>query len=392
MFYFLGKGPYSKSLLLRALVTQSYFPTLRIMGASKSDDVLNTKTGLKCIQTGNKQQVFCGSGAAPLRFLALRASRENGYFTLKCTKRLLHRPQEELQSLLQQLGSKVSFKTDSLIIQARGWKFSGDALTVNGERSSQFASALLLNSWNCSQDIYINIEGKMRSHSYFQMTLSFLRQLGMRIEGEYGEYYIPKGQKIKHLTYQIEQDMSCLFAIAACTVKGGQATFKNWPATSLQPDFIFPTILEKIGFQVQQEPFLLKIHGCQTLHPLHLNLDNTPDLFPVLTALCALAKGKSQLTGAKQLQYKESNRITAMADLLKNIGRKTQILEDGLIIYGQPLKEGETPMILFDPKEDHRLAMAAGILKQAGAQIKILNPEVVNKSFPDFWQTTGISP
>ncbi len=374
------------------MATQSYFPTLRIMGASSSDDVLNMKIGLKCIQLGDKRPVSCGNGAAPFRFLALRASRESGCFILKCTKRLLHRPQEELQSLLQQLGSTVTFKEDSLMIKTRGWRISGDALTVNGERSSQFASALLLNSWNFNQDIYINIESKMRSYSYFQMTLDFLRQLGMHIEGESGEYYIPKRQKIKQLIYQPEQDMSCLFAIAACTVKGGQATFQNWPTTSLQPDFIFPTVLEKIGFQVKKQSSLLKIHGGKALRPIHLNLDNTPDLFPVLAALCALAKGKSQLTGAKHLQYKESNRITAMADLLKSVGRKIHILEDGLTIYGQPLTERETPMILFDPKEDHRLAMAAGILKQAGASIKILNPEVVNKSFPNFWQTTGISP
>ena len=391
MFYFLGTGPCSKSLLLRAFIAKSYLSDLQIQGQSKSEDVHLMEQGLKQIITAQDPVIHCGAGAAPLRFLALRASREKGQFTLTGTEQLFKRPQQELQALLQQLGSAVELIKNSIRIQSKGWKIYGDAITVSSHRSSQFASAILLNSWNFPKDIYISIEGNVSSYAYLQMTVFFLRELGMQIEGDRQEYYIPANQEIKKLIYPAEQDMSCLFAIAACAIGGGQVAIQNWPAHSLQPDFIFPEILQKIGFKIQIAASVLKITKGETLDPIKLNLKNSPDLFPILASLLALANGQSQLHGAKHLQYKESNRIVAMADLIKSIGRQVQILSDGLIIKGYPHIKKSEP-ILFNPKEDHRLAMAAGVLKRAGFPIKILNPKAVNKSFPNFWQITGINP
>ena len=391
-FYFLGKGPFSKSLLLRALIVQSYFLELKITGDSLCDDVQSMKKGLKSIKNGIAIDGL--QGGAVLRFLALKASRMSGRFVLTGSSRLFQRPIKELEAILNQLSCETKFKENSFTLKGEGWRLSGDALHVSVSRSSQFASAVLLNSFNLSDDLFLNIEGKMVSSSYFQMTLSFLRSLGMQISEEGREYCIPAGQKINKFIYEPEQDMSCLFAISAMVVTGGAVVFTDWPDQSLQPDFIFPDILKEMGFMVQKTHQNLEIRSAQNLKPIKYNMQNCPDLFPVLSALCACIEGTSHLYGAPHLAYKESDRIQETADLLGKCGRKVTVLKDGLIIEGKSVSKAEQqkPIFPFDPQEDHRIAMAAGLLKKTGIPIRILNPKVVNKSFPDFWSVINVDP
>ena len=390
--YFLGKGPVSKSLLLRALIVQSYFPNLQIEGDSKCDDVFFLKKGLQSLK--NQTEVDCAHGGAVLRFLALRAARESGRFIFKGSKSLFQRPMRELQIILNQLSCEIKFNENRFFLKSQGWHLSGDALTVSASRSSQFLSSVLLNSWKLNHDLFISIEGDMVSSSYFQMTLSFLRSLGMQVVGDNREYNIPANQKIHQFIYKPEADMSCLFSLAALTAKEGEVVFTDWPEQSLQPDFVFPSVLKEMGFRVRQISQNLRITGVKYLKPVKFDLKNCPDLFPVLAALCALAKGTSHLYGAPHLCYKESNRIEQVAKLLQRTGRTATILDDGLIIKGRPvsLNDSEKHLICFDPQEDHRMVMAAAVLKKAGEPIQVLNPEVVNKSFPDFWSVVNIDP
>ena len=415
-FYFLGSGPDSKSLLLRALIVKSYFPNFQIKGNDKFQDckdVYYMKQGLKSLSSTDQLKIYnknesinesetshhvinCHHGGAVLRFLALRCAREKMNVTLKGSASLFNRPMKELKSLLNQLGCETHIEENSIKIKSTGWHILGDALHVSGNRSSQFASAVLLNSWKLSYPLFLKIEDKMSSASYFQMTLSFLRSLGMHIDEGENEYHIPAHQEIRKISYQPGQDMSCLFALSALAVINGELCITDWPNKSLQPDFVFPEILKDMGVSIEQTGKKLKVHGIiDNLKPIEWNMNNCPDLFPVLAVLCSLANGTSKLYGAPHLVYKESNRIQQIADLLNLVDRKTKILEDGLIIEGIPIKEndwGYKDEILFNSKEDHRLAMAGAVLKEAGLPVKILNPEVVNKSFPDFWSLTGINP
>ncbi len=398
-FHFLGTGPFSKSLLLRALIVQSYFPKLQITKNSLCEDVLSMEAGLKNL----KEQTTINDlhGGAVLRFLALKASRKSGSFILKGSNRLFQRPTQELKMVLNQLSCDTQFTSNSLHLKSQGWFLSGDALTVPAHRSSQFASAVFLNSWNLPHDLFVNIEGPIISHSYFEMTLAFLRFLGMQIQGSNGEYCIPARQEIHQTTYHPEPDMSCLFSLAALTGIEGETIFTDWPETSLQPDFIFPSILSDMGFQVkvyrtgiEKRGGFIKIKKEEELKPIKCNMKNSPDLFPVLSALCAITNGTSHLYGAPHLRYKESHRIEQMATLLSQVGRKVKVQEDGLIITGKPVlpEEKTQTLISFDPQKDHRMAMAAALLKKAGFPLRILNPEVVNKSFPDFWSAANIVP
>ena len=385
---FVGRGPDSKSLLNRAWIVKSYCPDFQIKGASLCDDVQIIKKAVKSLKS--REEIHCGASAAALRFMALRASREKGEFILTGEKNLFSRPHKDLFFILNQLGVKAFFHdSKKLVIESQGWRPAGDALVVFSNKSSQFASSVFLNSFNLEKDLFVSIEGPMVSVSYLKMTLSFLAELGFEVKGHTREFHIPKGQKIKKNKYTVEQDMSSLFALACFASLRGKAVFTPWPQKSLQPDFIFPSLLEKIGVKVEEKNNTLQISSSGRLKGAVFNLRDYPDVFPCLSVLCALSEGVSLLYGAPHLKGKESNRIELSAQLIQKMGRAIEIRQDGLCVKGAKLME-EGKKIIFDPFDDHRMAMAAGLLIYAGLDVEIKNPLCVNKSFPDFWNIIGV--
>ena len=381
-FSFLGTLPVSKSIMNRALIIQSYYPDFLIEGINQSDDVSFMKKGIQ--QILNFQAADCGHAGTVLRFLALRASRIPGEHKLVGSSRLFERPQEDLLKTLRQLSVEAEIRNDTLFIRSQGWKLLGDALIINTDISSQFASALFLNSWSLNFDLPVVLNGSSVSQSYFYMTMSMLEHLGMSIKRQNSEFYIPNQQALKKYKYKCEIDLSSAFAIAALAAVSGNARIQNFPVNSLQPDSSFVGILKKMNIPVDFDKETLIVKKSSSLKGVEVNLKECPDLFPVLSALCALSPDRSVLRGAAHLKFKESNRIQAISDLLLCIGRKHEVLDDGVIIEAQDVSKRNL-VIVFDPEEDHRMAMAASVLRQAGYMIRIENRHVVNKSFPEFW-------
>ena len=383
-FNFVGRGPGSKSLLNRAWIVKSYFPDFQITNSSTCDDIKIIETAIQNFK--QNKEIFCGQSASAFRFMALRASREKGIHILTGSEQLLNRPHQPLFTILRQLGVECFFhKTKKLMIKSYGWIPQGDALVVPSQISSQFASAVLLNGWNLDKDIFISLEGSVVSSRYLDMTISFLKNLGFQIQGQSPEFKILKKQKLSQYTYTAEPDMSCLFTLACFAVLNGKAVFTPWCENSLQPDAVFPDILEKMGVSIEHQNNSLKVNACSLLKGCSLNLSSTPDLFPCLSILCALACNQSHLFGAGHLKYKESNRLSLIAELIQKINRKIEIQDNGLKIQGSTKRENKGT-ILFDPQEDHRMAMAGALLKFSGFDIEIKNPSCVNKSFPEFWR------
>ena len=404
-FYFLGRGPGSKSLINRAWIVKSYYPDFQIAGASSCEDSVVIEQAVKSLR--ENKEIFCGQSASALRFMALRASRKKGCHTLTGSQQLFSRPHHSLIKILSQLGVAVQILDRSIVIQSEGWKPQGDALSVPMDVSSQFASAVFLNGWQLEKDLFISLEGPPVSLSYLDMTLSFLKSAGLGIEGQFPEFKILKNSCTSKNLYTVEPDMSNLFTLACFASLRGQAVFTPWAETSLQPDFVFPEILQKMGVPVERVRSSLKISSADVLKPISIQLNSNPDMFPCLAVLCCLAEGESHLYGVSHLAFKESHRLQQTAYLLKHIRRRCVLMEDGLRIKGGGCRKpkrgfnveknhlsafykknsvyGEEGMV-FDPKEDHRMAMAGALALYAGFRIKVKNPSCVNKSFPDFWK------
>lgn len=384
-FYYVGKPLASKSLLNRAYLVQDYAPALQVVGESQAQDVLLLKQGLTDLHRG--RPVDCGLAGTVLRFLAVRAARIPGEHVLTGKNRLFTRPQTELLSLIGQLGAEAKILDNKLLIRGRQFRPLGDMITVRTDRSSQFASALVLNAWDLDFPLFISLSKNTVSPGYLAMTLKLVEQLGMKVDNYAIEIRIPPKQKVLANKFEAEIDMSSAFTIAAMATVGGEARILNFPAVSLQPDVAFVEVLRAMGVHVQFEGQCLVVRKAGILKGVNQNLLHNPDLFPVLAALAATASGESHLFGAPHLEYKESHRIARMAQLIGMCNRRVEVMPDGLKVFGKPIEPSEISQkpIKFDPDSDHRLAMAAAVLKTAGFPIDIASPEVVDKSFPGFW-------
>lgn len=396
-FHFRGRIPASKSSMNRLLVVQSYARAFEIQGETRADDVVKMKSALAELATG--RDVNCGAAGTTFRFLALRASRMPGRHRLIGTSRLLARPHTPLIDLLTQLGCKAELSADGLTVVNNSAADSGlcswmplpEGLAVDRSISSQFASALLLNCWQLIAPLEIRLVGTAISSGYLDMTMAVVRAAGMEVEATRDRIVIPARAQVRATGAEAELDVSSAFAIVALAVaSGGSCEILNWSPKSLQPDLVFVSVLREMGCQVEVTGSRLMVTRAkaQPLRAAEVNLAEAPDLFPVLSVLCAMAKGRSLLYGAPQLAHKESNRIQKVAELLRALGVQVAENVDGLAIHGiegQGTLAGVRVASPFHPAEDHRMAMAAAVARAGGAAIEILHPETVNKSFPEFW-------
>lgn len=381
-FFYRGEIPASKSLMNRALVIRSYFPEVKINGNSACDDVRLMKLAIASFI--QKKEIDCGEAGTVLRFMALRVSREVGNFRLIGSKRLFSRPQEDLIFLLGQLGVDCELHSDHLIIRSKGWKKPLVPIRVHRDKSSQFASSLLLNAWNLPFDLEFEMKAGV-SEGYWQMTVDMARHLGLRIEHQKDSWFIEKNQKATHHELNLEPDYSSTFAIAAAAALAGRCEITNATKTSLQPDHKAIDILKKMNAQVSWNGNTLIVEKPEgDLNAVDVNLSSMPDLFPALSILCAFAKGESILSGAPHLVHKESDRLKKTTELLHLAGFVVSEKADGIHIVGHGFKV-KPKDFKFDTDLDHRMAMAAGLMRLRGFGIDIWNSQVVSKSFPEFW-------
>lgn len=407
-FKYHGTISSSKSLFNRALIIHSYQPKIEIQGYTLCEDVTYMKSSLK--EMFAKQKINCLHAGTILRFISFRASRIPGKHFITGSDRLLERPHQEIKNILNNLGVNIFFHNNDnfkgIEIDSSGWQKPLKPLEANLKTSSQYLSGLLLNSWDLPFPLEINLTSEQVSTGYLQMTLNLLEYFGMKWEKTNNKKIIvPPYQKPLPKTYQVEMDLSSAFSIASLGALFGEVKLYPFPQHTLQPDKVFPDLLKQMGVEIIVENFLW-VRKAKKLLATEINIKNCPDLFPVLSILCAFADGTSKIYGAPHLIYKESNRIKKVIELLDLIGIFYKKIPDGLIISGENkisenkisenkngeiFEKNQNNLIEFDPDNDHRIAMAAGILKFAGFPIQINSPEVVNKSFPEFWQILKIN-
>jgi len=424
-FHFRGELPLSKSLLNRWMVLLSFDASLwnrhradlKCLAKRSGEDTHFCFESLDRIVNASENSdepmiLHCGEGGAPFRFIALRASRRPGKYQITGSPRLLQRPMQELLQILQQLQVQSEWRPDQgLWIDSKGWltPISG-ALEVDRRRSSQFLSAVLLSSVGLPFELSIqsSVDGAM-SEPYAEMTLQMLQNTGAWVQGSLSSGWIrlaPHSDSLDPDFWNsivlpaLESDWSAAWSIAghAAVIPGGQAHLPALRLPSLQPDSVSLEILRKMGVEVQQpreREFLVCSSG--VIKGVECDLRGSPDLFPVLVALASLAQTPSRLTGLESLQYKESHRLLKMKSLVESLGARVMALNGSDLNAGVEVVPIESavrakwldvhfPQVDCDPDHDHRIAMAASVLRLAGAPLRIHHPEVVNKSFPEFWQ------
>jgi 3-phosphoshikimate 1-carboxyvinyltransferase len=328
-----------------------------------------------------------GPAGTAMRFLAaLCAAIPSASIRLCGSARMHQRPIGPLVAALQQAGARIAYRgapgCPPLHISSPT-PLRGGRIEVDTSESSQFLSALLLISPLCSAGLEIAVSGNTVSRSYIDMTLQTLHAFGL--DAGYtsnGTILVPPGQSYSSRHYHVEGDASgasYLWALAA--ISGGSVTVENIIPGSAQGDLAFPSILAQMGCSVQEEARAITVSGPRELRPIEVTMELLPDSAQTLAVVAACAKGRSVIRGLQTLRIKETDRISALHAELGKLGIRSEPGPDYLVIHG-----GTPTGARIATYEDHRMAMSFAALAAKIPGMRIEHPEVVQKSFPDFWQ------
>jgi len=336
--------------------------------------------------------LFCGESAATLRFMTAISSLIPGKCRLVAAPSLSKRPIKVLIQALRQLGVHCSCRGEAAPVVVEGGRLEGGVAELPGNVSSQFISALLFIAPFAEEGTKIRLSTPLESKPFVLMTIECLREFGVNVEftKDLGEFAVSK-QAYRPTKYQVEGDWSSASYFLALGALSGEIEVENLNLESLQGDKMILNFLREMGASVEvtsastPSPFTgegwgeVKVRRSR-LNAIQADVSNCIDLLPTMAVLSATADGASEFTGIDRARIKESNRVAALKEGLERMGIKVAEEKDKLTIVG-----GEPKGSVIDAWDDHRIAMAFGILGLVAGETVINNAECVSKTFPEFW-------
>jgi 3-phosphoshikimate 1-carboxyvinyltransferase len=328
------------------------------------------------------RNLFCGESAATLRFMTAICSLIPGRHRITGGPSLSQRPVKPLVDALRDLGIKASVEgKDTPPVTVEGGPVTGDSTELPGDISSQFVSALLLLGPFTPQGLTIRLTTPLTSKPYVEMTVSCLREFGIHVDTSPDRFFVRR-QIYRPARLEIEGDWSSASYLLALGAACGEVAVSNLRADSLQADRVILEYLGKMGANVWVARDFINVSRLE-LKAIPAYLADSIDLLPTMAVLASLAQGKSELSGIAAARLKESDRVAAVKNNLQKIGVDVVETEDTMVITG-PV---ETPResVIINSYNDHRIAMAFGILGAAVGGVTISGAESVAKTYPTFW-------
>ena len=376
----------SKSESNRVLILKSIFKNISIENLSLSDDTKILKKSLI-----NKSPIInVGHAGTSMRFLtAYLATLVNKKFILSGSKRMHERPIAVLVDALNYLGFKINFIEDEGYppLEIIGAKNIKNSVKLNSSLSSQYISALMLIAPTLKNGLVIELDGKITSRPYIDLTLSILQKLGIESKIKENFITVKPQKKIKTSTYKVESDWSSVsyfFSIVALS-NGIELSFKNFRSDSNQGDRKVCKYYELFGIKSKfQNHGLVISKQIDFKYPKQITIDlnDNPDLAQTIIVTSFGLNIPTKLTGLSTLKIKETDRLVAMHNELTMLGAKCEIDDDSIEIFKteNKLKDNHT----IKTYDDHRMALSFAPLSII-KPLNISNPDVVTKSFPEFW-------
>jgi 3-phosphoshikimate 1-carboxyvinyltransferase len=324
--------------------------------------------------------IYCRDSAATLRFMASLSAIIPGKCRLVPSPSLAKRPIEPLITAMNKLKIKCRVE-DSAVIVDDG-KFLGGNVSLTGDVSSQFISALLFLCPLAEAGLNIRLTTPPESSPYIEMTLGCMKEFGIDIIASPTlQFFTGDFRQYKPADYTVEGDWSTASyllaagAIAGCT----EATGLN--LNSLQGDRVVLNLLSKMGAAITAKKDMI-ITSRSNLKPIKADLTDSIDLLPTMAVVAALANGQSRFYGIRRARFKESNRVSAIKEGLEKMQIPVIEEDDILMING-----GKPVGATIDSCGDHRIAMAFSLLGAAVGDTVIEGAECVTKTFTHFWKT-----
>ena len=399
--------PASKSLANRALVIRA----LAEPGAVRLDalsDAADTQTlarllaRLEDADAADGLTLDCGPAGTTFRFLTAYLCTRPGTQTLTGSARMLERPVGPLVDALRALGADIAWAGREGYPPLRVTGFGASppedtpVVTMPGDVSSQFLSAVLLIAPVLARGVLLRWSGELVSRPYLEMTAALMRRFGAEVTVDHDRQTVRIGATgYAGGDYRVESDWSAASYAAAWVALGevGTAwTCRGLDDDSLQGDRQLTRWIAEWGVAAEFDGEGARFRKTEDVRPASFEADfeTSPDLAQTFAFLCGASGVTGLFTGLQTLAIKETDRIAALQAELAKAGVFVSKLPSRFspasaktyyLVEGDATWEGTLELATY---HDHRMAMAGSLLAARG-RLAVEDPMVVAKSFPGFW-------
>lgn len=357
---------------------------------------LTVRGGVSRLRAPEKE-LFIGNSGTSVRFLTALAALVPGKVTFVGDEHMAKRPIADLVGALQQMGVPVECATGCPPLTVDGGAgLPGGKVTMNGTKSSQYFSALMLSGGHGKAPMDIQVDGTLVSLPYVKMTMQMVSDFGGSVthNEEQNSFTVHPvalaagSEPAADLTYTIEPDASSAsypFAFAAAT--GSTITVPNLTGASIQGDYGFVAVLKDAGCTVSVSDNSTTVTGPAlaagaSLSGIEVDMHHISDTVMSLAAIAPLCSGPVLIKNVANIRIKETDRLEATVNELRRLGQDVEHGDDWIkILPGKPVTPADVQCYA-----DHRMAMAFAILGMARPGVTITDPACTAKTYPEFWK------
>ena len=385
--------PASKSISNRALIIYALSGG-RLMPQNLSD-CDDTNVIIEAMRYMPEVIDIKAAGTA-MRFMTAYLSVMRGTHVITGTKRMKNRPIGVLVDALRNLGADIEYveKEGYPPLRITGRSLTGGVLEIAGDVSSQYISALLMIGPVLEDGLELRLTGDIISRPYIDLTLWLMREFGADADWSSGDTISVKAQAYQNRDYFIENDWSGASywyeMVALSGDRDASIQLSGLTDGSKQGDSVVKYIFSLLGvktiFETKEEGKLqvvtLKKSG-RRVPRLEYDFVNSPDLTQTFVVACCMLGVPFHFRGLSTLKIKETDRIEALKNEMRKLGFVLTDKNNSELIWDGTRCEPAADAII-DTYEDHRMALAFAPVSMK-QQITINNPQVVSKSYPNFW-------
>ncbi len=377
--------PTSKSISNRALIINALCNNaIPVENLSSCDDTRVMRQAF----TGNDRTIDIHGAGTAMRFLtAYYAQVEGSRHTLTGSERMKQRPIKILVEALRALGADIDYTSREGFppLDICGRQLTGGELTLPGDVSSQYISALLMIAPRMRDGLTLTLTGEIVSTPYIEMTLGMMAHYGIEAQRTGHTLRVSAGSYTP-TPFSVEPDWSAAsywYEIAALSPTGS-VVLPGLTPKSLQGDARIAQLFEPLGIET-----LFSSDGAKLIKSdIHTteyrcDLSEQPDLAQTLVVACCLLGIPFHFTGLQTLRIKETDRIAALCNELIKLGYRLLSSDNSLTWNGETVEPEAHPVIRT--YDDHRMAMAFAPASFRFPGIEIADTAVVDKSYPDYW-------
>lgn len=391
--------PTSKSISNRALMLQALCRERRytIEQLAVCDDTEHMLEGIETKKAG-AALIDIGATGTAMRFLTAYLAITPGETTITGSERMQQRPIGTLVEALRMLGADITYMNREGFppLRIQGKPLQGGTLEIEAGISSQYISALLMIGPCMKEGLTLKLKGNIASRTYIELTLDLMRHYGATAEwaDERTLRIEPGCYEDRPLTVEGDwSGASYWYELAAVAAHYGYEVdirLHGMREDSRQGDRVVAQLFEELGVKTEYAEKRVEL----LIDKAQCGIDNSqfekdfthcPDIAQTMAVTYCLLGMPFTFTGIQSLRIKETDRVAALIHELRKLGFVLRAEGDERLIWdGTRCTPDEHPVIAT--YDDHRMAMAFAPAALCHEELTIEHPEVVTKSYPNFWE------